>query len=110
VSGEAQDPARRLLELSEAEQRIAASGDPEGLAAVQDEKATVFASLPAQLDAEQRNVLTRAYALQQRTIELLAVARDEVASELAKLDQGRAAMRGYTPAGIGDGRSVDTAA
>lgn len=101
---------RRLVELADTEHRLAAQGAAEDLAEVQDELAVAIAELPQVLDADQRARLTETFALRHRTIELLRSARDEAAAEVAKLDHGRSAMRGYTPAGM-DVRpsSVDTA-
>ena len=104
------DALRRLVELADAEHRLAAQGLAEELTGVQDELTDALAELPRSLDPEQRSVLTETFALRQRTIELLRSARDQAAAEVAKLDHGRTAVRGYAPAGVtGTTPSVDTA-
>jgi hypothetical protein len=110
VSAAGPDPVLRLLELTEAEHRLAADRDTDGLAAVQDERFAALGMLPTSLDPTQREMLARAFALGEQTTELLRAARDEVAAELAKLGTGRAAMRGYTPAGSAPGPSFDASA
>jgi hypothetical protein len=114
VSGEfplgGTDAIRRLIELAKAEHRLAAEGPVEDLADVQEGLADALASLPRFLDDESRTRLAEAYALRGRTIELLRVARDQAAADVAKLDHGRTAIRGYRPAGTtGATPSVDTA-
>ena len=102
------DALQRLVELAAEEHRLAAAGEADGLAEVQDGMAAALAGLPRALDPGQRDRLASAYALRERTIELLRGARDGAAAELGKLDHGRTAMRGYTPAGMaGRGSSVD---
>ena len=99
------DALRRLVELAETEHRLAADGPAEDLAGVQDGLAAAISELPEVLDGEQRARLAEAYALREQTIALLRAARDEAAAEVAKLDRGRAAVRGYTPAGMDAGTS-----
>ena len=98
-----------LLELVAREQRLAAEGPVEELAVVQEELAEVLGALPERLDPVQRETLTRAYAMREHTIALLRGARDHAASEVARLDHGRTAVRGYAPAGVQAGPSVDAA-
>ena len=102
-------PLSRLVALAAEEHRLAAAGVSEGLAEVQEELGDALAALPTILDDVDRAALSDAFALRQQTIELLRMARDEAAAQVAKLDNGRAAMRGYAPAGVAPGRSVDTA-
>ena len=97
---------RRLVELAEAEHELVASGQAEAIAAVQDGLAEALAELPSFLDTESRARLAEAYALRERTIALLRAARDEAAAEVAKLDHGRSAVRGYAPAGMSAGTST----
>jgi hypothetical protein len=100
------DALRRLVELANAEHRLVAAGEADELAAVQDDMAQALAELPDFLDADSRARLAEAYALRERTITLLRSARDEAAAEVAKLDQGRSAVRGYAPAGMSAGTSA----
>jgi len=105
------DALRRLLALTQSEHLLAANGPAEDLAGVQDELAVALSELPPALDAGDHALLVQAFQLRERTIELLRAARDEAASEVAKLDHGRSAVRGYTPAGMGAPTpSVDHAA
>jgi len=105
------DALRRLVELAAEEHRLAAAGEADGLAAVQDGLAAALAALPPELDRAQRERLASAYALRERTIELLRGARETAAAELSKLDHGRTAVRGYTPAGAAaDASSIDASA
>lgn len=104
------DALRRLVELAEEEHRLAAAGAAEELAAVQDGLGEALSALPEILTAEQRARLAEAYALREQTIALLRSARDRAAAEIAKLDHGRTAVRGYAPAGMAGGTpSVDAA-
>ena len=93
------DPADALLELAWAERRLAAEGRIEELAALHAERDRALAALPARPEAHQVPVLQRALAVQAEVAELLRATRDAVAAELTRVDQGRATLRGYTPAG-----------
>ena len=99
------DALRRLVELANAEHRLVAAAEADELAAVQDGMAQALSELPDFLDADSRTRLAEAYALRERTITLLRAARDEAAAEVAKLDHGRSAVRGYAPAGMSAGTS-----
>jgi len=101
------DPAQRLLELAEAEHRLATERRVDDLAAVQAERDRVLAALPSRLSGAQEHAMRRAIAIQQATTAVLRAARDEVALELRKLDQRRASARAYTPAGLTPAPSVD---
>lgn len=101
------DPADALLELAWAERRLAAEGRVEELAATHAERDRLLAALPARPEPHQVPVLERALAVQGEIAELLAATRDAVAAELARVDQGRATLRGYAPAGLAAPRSFD---
>jgi hypothetical protein len=98
---------RRLVELAAEEHRLAAEGTGDGLAEVQDGLEAALADLPSSLGAEEREHLRHTFALRERTIELLRAARDEAAADVARLGQGRTAVRGYSPAGHGARPTVD---
>jgi hypothetical protein len=99
----------RLIELAEAEHVCAAEVRADELAPVQEALAAELATLPQDLDEGEHAVLVAVHALREQTIELLRIARDDAAAQVAKLGHGRTAMRGYAPAGAEPGRSVDTA-
>lgn len=101
------DPVQRLLELAEVEHRMVADHRFEELAPVHDERDRVLATLPARIPVAQEPVLARAQALLHQTTALAAAARVELAAELARLDRGRGAVRGYAPAGVAAAPSVD---
>ena len=94
------DPANALLELAWAERRLAAEGRIDELAATHVERDRLLAELPARPAPHQLSVLQRALAVQGEVAELLSATRDAVAAELARVDQGRATLRGYAPAGL----------
>ena len=96
------DPADALLELAWAERRLAAEGRVDELAGLQAERDVVMAALPARPAAHQVPVLQRALAVQGEVAELLRATRDAVAAELQRVDQGRATLRGYAPAGAAE--------
>ena len=101
------DALRRLVELADREHALAAARETEGLAEVQEGLQAAVAALPPTLAVEERVRLAETFALRQQTIELLRLARDDAAAEMAKLDQGRTAVRGYAPAGHGPRSTVD---
>jgi hypothetical protein len=101
------DAADRLLVLAEHEQRLVAEQRFEELAPLHEERERLLAALPATLEPRQRPLVARAHAMLQDAAARAAVARDEVAAELARLDRGRATVRGYTPAGLAAGPTVD---
>jgi hypothetical protein len=101
------DPAEALLELAWAERRLAAEGRIDELAATHDERDRLLAALPARPAPEQVAVLQRTLAVQGEVAELLAATREAVGAELARVDQGRATLRGYAPAGLEAARTFD---
>ena len=94
------DPAQALLELAWAEHRLAAEGRVDELAGLHAERDRILGELPARPAPHQVPVLQRALAVQDEVAELLRATRDAIAVELGRLDQGRATLRGYTPAGL----------
>ena len=101
---------RRLVELAQAEHRLAAEGPAEDLAGVQDQLSAAVAALPAGLTPEERDALLAAYNLRERTMDLLRASRDECMTELQKLGQGRSTVQAYVPAGTEPGRSIELSA
>jgi hypothetical protein len=101
------DPAQRLLEIAEAEHRLATERRADELAALQADRDRALAALPAVLSAVQEDALRRAVALQQLTTGVLRAARDELAAELGRLSHGRTSLRAYAPAGYATAASVD---
>jgi hypothetical protein len=55
----------------------------------------LLGALPSPLPSEAVEPLRRALAMQQATATLLRARRDALSAELAKLDRGRAGVRGY---------------
>lgn len=101
------DPAERLLALASAELRLVTERRFEELAAVHEERDRLIGLLPAPPAPHQRALVVRAQAILHEAAALAAVARTELAAELARLDRGRATVRGYVPAGLAAGPSVD---
>jgi hypothetical protein len=104
------DAAEALLELAWAERRAAAEGRLEELPDLHAERDRLLAELPARPAAHQVPTLQRALAVQGEVADLLRATRDAVAAELARVDHGRATLRGYAAAGAETVPSVDTAA
>jgi len=102
-------PAEALLELAWAERRLVGEGRIDELAELHDERDRLLAQLPARPAAEQAQALQRALAVQGEVAELLRATRDAVAAELNRVDQGRATLRGYAPAGMEPVRTIDAA-
>jgi hypothetical protein len=101
------DPAQRLLEIAEAEHRLATERRAGELAALQADRDHWLAALPPVLSPEQEDALRRAVALQQVTTGVLRAARDEIAGELQRLSKGRRSLSAYAPAGYGVASSID---
>ena len=95
----APDPADALLELAWAERRVAAEGRVEELAALHAERDRLMAALPARPEPHQVPKLQRVLAIQAEVADLLRSARDAVAAELQRVDQGRTTLRGYAAGG-----------
>ena len=101
------DPAEALLELAWAERRLAAEGRIDELADAHAERDRLLAELPPRPAPHQVAVLQRVLAVQGEVAQLLTVTRDAVAAELARVDHGRATLRGYAPGGLEPARTFD---
>ena len=89
-------PAQRLIELAHEELSLIAAGRFEALAPLQGRRDKALAELdPHTLDAGDRAALVQAHALQVQITALLEKATAKAAGELARLDRGRASVRGY---------------
>jgi hypothetical protein len=86
---------RALVALAEEELGLLAAGRVEELSDLHDRREAVLAGLPAQLDEADRAALGQAHALQQQVNALLKQALAQAAADLAKLDRGQTAVRGY---------------
>ena len=102
------DPAQALLELARTELHLAAEGRVDELAELHDRRDGLMASLPAVPQPHQAQLLRQALAVQADVADLLTRTRDAVAAELQRLDQGRATLRAYAPAGAQSGRTFDS--
>ena len=89
---------RRLVELAVRERELVTEGLFDELHGLIEERDRLVASLPSIAPAEARPSLERAAELQAQTTRALGAARAATARELARLDAGRATVRGYTPA------------
>jgi hypothetical protein len=90
------DPYAALLELTEREHALVVGGTWEELAAVDRERRTALAALPARAPAgAPREALARAAELQAATTALLAAQVAELRRSLGHVAQGRTAVQGY---------------
>jgi hypothetical protein len=87
-----------LLARAERELALAREGRWDELAEAGAERTRLAAALPAPARAV-RPLLERLALVQEQLTALLAAARAETARELATLDRGRGAVRGYGRAG-----------
>jgi hypothetical protein len=104
------DPAETLLELAWAERRLAAAGRVDEIAELHADRDRALAALPDLPEPHQVVTLQRALAVQGEVAEILRTTRDAVAAELARVDRGRATLRGYAPAGLVPAGTFDAAA
>lgn len=91
-------PYERLAELAAREHALVTAFEPARLGelvALQQQRTTLVASLPARPPAGARAALLRAHELQQRTTAALTVLCDQLGRELGAVDRGRTAARGY---------------
>ena len=91
-------PYERLAQLAERELALVTAWEPSRigeLVALQQTRTTLVASLPASPPAAARAALLRARECQQRTTAALTVLCDQLGRDLAGLDRGRQAARGY---------------
>jgi hypothetical protein len=84
-----------LEALAAAEALTVAEGRFEELPALYERRAALLGALPSPLPSEAVEPLRRALAVQRATASALMARRNAIGSELAKLDRGRAGVRGY---------------
>ncbi len=89
------DPYDALLELTEREHQLVVDGAWEELAAVDQRRRELLASLPARPPAAARHALTRAVALQTATTALISTQVRELRRSLGHVARGRVAVQGY---------------
>jgi hypothetical protein len=80
-----------VLALAERELELVRGGDADALPAALAERA----SLAATLDPAPRPVLERLAEVQHQIVVELTLAREDIVRELAALQRGRGAVRGY---------------
>lgn len=91
-------PYERLAELAERELALVTAFEPDRLGelvALQQQRTTLVAALPARPPQAARAALLRAHACQERTTAALTVLCDQLGRELGTVDRGRRAARGY---------------
>jgi hypothetical protein len=88
----------RLAELAESERDLALAGRVDEVLAVQGERETLIAGLPAKAPAQAHPYLRRAAAAQTEATVALGTALRSVRSEAVRLEQGRDAVSAYLPA------------
>ena len=99
--GEHQEPRcgvnawEELEALANAEALVVAEGCIEELAPLYDRREALIAALPSPLPAAAAEALRRALATQRTTATALSARRDAIGAELARLNRGRAGVRGY---------------
>lgn len=101
----------RLAELAERELALVTAFEPSrlgDLAALQQARTTLVASLPERPPPSARPALLRAHEAQLRTTAALTVLHDQLGRELGDVDRGRRAARGYGT-GPGERRLLDRA-
>ena len=84
-----------LEALANAEALVVAEGCIEELAPLYDRREALIAALPSPLPAAAAEALRRALATQRTTATALSARRDAIGAELARLNRGRAGVRGY---------------
>jgi len=85
----------RLLELAQRELALARAGSWEELELATLERGELVATLPTSAPASAREALLATQRVQDQLLEVLGAARDSAARELAHLQRGRGAARGY---------------
>ena len=89
------DAAQQLADLAEDELGLVATGRYDELAALHERRDAALAALPDQPSDDERELLARAHQVQVQVAALLERALGETAVEVARLDRGQAAIRGY---------------
>jgi hypothetical protein len=87
--------AHNLIALAEEELGLLAAGRVDELADLHDRRDAALAALPAQLGEADRATLAHARMLQEQVTVLLQKAVAQAAADLARLDRGQTAIRGY---------------
>ncbi len=87
--------AERLVALAQEELGLLAAGRVDELAELQDRRDAALDALPAELSDTDRATLDQARLLQEQVTALLDKAVAQAASDLARLDRGQSAVRGY---------------
>ena len=103
------DPLRAyeaLLTLAELELGMVEAGRIFELEEIAVRRQALTAQVPGQPPAAAKPFIERALALQQRTSALLEEAMGGALGDLARLDRGRGAVRGYAPADGADGATI----
>jgi hypothetical protein len=93
------DPYRRLAELAEAQRDHAVAGRIDELLEVQAQGTALVATLPAKAPAGARPHLERAASARAEVTAALAAAMRAARADAMHVEQGRAAMAAYRPAG-----------
>jgi hypothetical protein len=89
-------PAEQLVALAHEELGLVSSGRADQLKDLQDRRDAALASLDAhEMTGADRTALVQAHALQVQITALLEKATTEAAGQLARLERGRAGVRGY---------------
>jgi hypothetical protein len=101
-------PWETLLALAERDLELLRRRELDALPAALDERDRLAVGL-GQAPASARPVLERLAVVQDQLVAELTLARDEAARELATLQRGRGAVRGYRSAAGGPARTFDAA-
>jgi NTP pyrophosphatase (non-canonical NTP hydrolase) len=102
--------ARRILALAEEERELVHAGRAEDLEHLHARRQAAMAELPEELSDEALSALRHALALQRQITDALRDALAATGAELGRVSHGRAAARGYAPAGLDARRTLDRTA
>jgi hypothetical protein len=94
-----------LLSLTRCERDLIAAGDWEGVVTLGAERAKLMTTLPAQVPAEARELVSEALALMQTNLAHAVATRDRTRATLAHMAEGRRALHAY--AGTAESGRVD---
>ena len=87
-----------LEALADEEAGLVADGRFGELPSLQDRRDALLAAMPQPLPREALEPLRRALSVQRATASALSARRDAIATELGRLNRGRAGVRGYARA------------
>jgi hypothetical protein len=90
--------AQRLADLAEEELGLVATGRIDELVLLHERRDAALAALPAQPTDAERQILLAAHHVQVQVAALLERSLAETSLEVAKLDRGQTAIRGYASA------------